>query len=240
MISKFGKIDILINNAAAHQVTFVKDEFVEGTEFPSHGTLHGLPTVSEKVVLSQNWKESHKNVARFNSNEAPTDFQSVLGVPIIANGESRGSLFIERITGQPYTKADEQNLTLIGRVMGASLNWLMEYEKIYQNATHDGLSKLLNHQTYKERFSEEIQRAKRFQHHMAVLIFDLDKFKRVNDTLGHPYGDYVIQTVAKIMSENVRTVDVVARYGGEEFALCLTNTDLNKAIIFIQKIFCRW
>jgi diguanylate cyclase (GGDEF)-like protein len=223
-------------NSIIKLVDGVIDEFVEGTEFPSHGTLHGLPTVSEKVVLSQNWKESHENVARFNSNEAPTDFQSVLGVPIIAYGESRGSLFIERITGQPYTKADEQNLTLIGRVMGASLNWLMEYEKIYQNATHDGLSKLLNHQTYKERFSEEIQRAKRFQHHMAILIFDLDKFKRVNDTLGHPYGDYVIQTVAKIMSENVRTVDVVARYGGEEFAIILINTTPEMALVVSQRI----
>ena len=223
-------------NSIIKLVDGVIDEFVEGTEFPSHGTLHGLPIASEKVVLSQNWKESYENVARFNSNEAPTDFQSVLGVPIIANGESRGSLFIERITGQPYTTADEQNLTLIGRVMGASLNWLMEYEKIYQNATHDGLSKLLNHQTYKERFSEEIQRAKRFQHHMAVLIFDLDKFKRVNDTLGHPYGDYVIQTVAKIMSENVRTVDVVARYGGEEFAIILINTTPEMALVVSQRI----
>ena len=223
-------------NSIIKLVDGVIDEFVEGTEFPIHGTLHGLPTVSEKVVLSQNWKESHENVARFNSNEAPTDFQSVLGVPIIAYGESRGSLFIERITGQPYTKADEQNLKLIGRVMGASLNWLIEYEKIYQNATHDGLSKLLNHQTYKERFSEEIQRAKRFQHHMAILIFDLDKFKRVNDTLGHPYGDYVIQTVAKIMSENVRTVDVVARYGGEEFAIILINTTPEMALVVSQRI----
>jgi len=223
-------------NSIIKLVDGVIDEFVEGTEFPIHGTLHGLPIVIEKVVLSQNWKESYENIARFNSNEAPTDFQSVLGVPIIANGESRGSLFIERITGQPYTTADEQNLTLIGRVMGASLNWLMEYEKIYQNATHDGLSKLLNHQTYKERFSEEIQRAKRFQHHMAILIFDLDKFKRVNDTLGHPYGDYVIQTVAKIMSENVRTVDVVARYGGEEFGIILINTTPEMALVVAQRI----
>jgi len=116
------------------------------------------------------------------------------------------------------------------------LHWLIEYEKIYQNATHDGLSKLLNHQTYKERFAEEIQRAKRFQHHMAVLIFDLDKFKRINDTLGHPYGDYVIQTVAKIMSENVRTIDVVARYGGEEYAIILINTTAEMAKVVAQRI----
>ena len=223
-------------NLVIKLVDGIEDEFVKDTEFPSHGTLHGLPTVSGKVILSQNWKKSHANVARFNSTEAPTDFQSVLGVPIMIDGESRGSLFIESMTGRPYTKADEQTFILIGRVLGASLHWLFEYEKIYQNATHDGLSKLLNHQTYKERFAEEIQRAKRFQHHMAVLIFDLDKFKRINDTLGHPYGDYVIQTVAKIMSENVRTIDVVARYGGEEFAIILINTTAEMAMVVAQRI----
>ena len=73
-------------------------------------------------------------------------------------------------------------------------------------------------------------RAKRFQHQMAILIFDLDKFKRINDTLGHQYGDYVIKTVAKIMTDNVRAIDAVARYGGEEFALVLPETSSDGAV----------
>ena len=61
----------------------------------------------------------------------------------------------------------------------------------------------------------EILRAERFQHYMTVMMFDLDKFKQINDTLGHPYGDYVIQMVSNILKENVRAIDLVARYGGE-------------------------
>ena len=71
---------------------------------------------------------------------------------------------------------------------------------------------------------------------MAVMMFDLDKFKKVNDTLGHQYGDYVIQTVAKIMIDNVRAVDVVARYGGEEFAIILINTTAAMSNMVAQRI----
>ena len=104
------------------------------------------------------------------------------------------------------------------------------------DATHDGLSGLLNHQTFKERFRDEVQRAARFQQKMAIMIFDLDKFKNINDTLGHQYGDYVIQTVAKIMLDNVRAVDVVARYGGEEFAIILINTTAAMSNVVAKRI----
>ena len=127
------------------------------------------------------------------------------------------------------------DLILIGQVLGSTLHWKFEYEKIHKNATHDGLSGLLNHQTFKEKFNDEIQRAARFQQKMAVMMFDLDKFKKVNDTLGHQYGDYVIQTVAKIMVDNVRAVDVVARYG-EEFAVILINTTAVMSNIVAQRI----
>ena len=71
---------------------------------------------------------------------------------------------------------------------------------------------------------------------MAIMIFDLDKFKKVNDTLGYQYGDYVIQTVAKIMLDNVRAVDVVARYGGEEFAIILINTTAAMSNVVAKRI----
>tara|TARA_B100000959_G_scaffold118756_1_gene124866 strand:- start:115 stop:1866 length:1752 start_codon:yes stop_codon:yes gene_type:complete len=202
-----------------------KDDFVEGSEFPTNGSLHGLPVVSRISIHTTDWRQSHPNMARFRSSE-PDEyaFQSVLASPIIIEGESRGSIVLERLNAQPFSSMDVNDLELIGQVLGSALRWRYEYKKIHTNATHDGLSGLLNHQTFKERFSDEIQRAARFQQKMAVMIFDLDKFKKVNDTLGHQYGDYVIQTVSKILQDNVRAVDVVARYGGEEFSVILINT----------------
>ena len=176
-------------------------------------------------------------MVRFRSSE-PDEyaFQSVLASPIIIEGESRGSIVLERVDAQPFSSMDVNDLDLIGQVLGSALRWRYEYKKIYTNATHDGLSGLINHQTFKERFSDEIQRAARFQQKMAVMIFDLDKFKKVNDTLGHQYGDYVIQTVSKVMQDNVRAVDVVARYGGEEFAVILINTPAVMSNIVAQRI----
>jgi diguanylate cyclase (GGDEF)-like protein len=230
------KIDKAINSIIK-LTDGLKDDFVEGLEFPTNGTLHGWPIISGKSIISENWKSSYPNIARFNSTESDTlNCKIILGSPIMVEGESKGSILLERNNGIPFKEDDIKNLEVIGKALGSSLEWLKQYNKIYENATHDGLSGLLNHQTFKERFNDEIQRAERFQHKMSVMIFDLDKFKKINDTLGHQYGDYIIQTCSQIMKDNVRAVDVVARYGGEEFAIILINTDVVMSTIVAQRI----
>jgi diguanylate cyclase (GGDEF)-like protein len=230
------KIDRAINSIIK-LTDGLKDDFVEGVEYPTNGTLHGLPITSGKSIISEDWKSSYPNIARFNSSENEAlDFKLILGSPIVFGNESRGSILLERNNGIPFKGEDLKNLEIIGKSLGSSLEWLSQYNKIYENATHDGLSGLLNHQTFKERFNDEIQRAERFQHKMSVMIFDLDKFKNINDTLGHQYGDYIIQTCSQIMKDNVRAVDVVARYGGEEFAIILINTDVIMSTIVAQRI----
>jgi len=214
-----------------------KDEFVEGADFSTNGSLHGLPAITGTLFHTINWRESYHNMVRFKSSESEDyKYKSVMGAPIIIEGESRGSVVLEKFESSPFSDLERNDLALIGQVLGSALHWKFEYEKIHNNATHDGLSGLLNHQTFKERFNDEIQRAARFQQKMAVMMFDLDKFKKVNDTLGHQYGDYVIQTVAKILLDNVRAVDVVGRYGGEEFAIILINTTASMSNIVAQRI----
>ena len=213
-----------------------KDMFTEGTDFPTNGSLHGLPVIKGNSIITSNWQETHDNLFRFNSSEINENYKSVLGVPIVVNKQNQGSILLERRSNLRYSELDEHNLLLIGNVLGSALYWKNEYEKIYMDATHDGLSGLLNHQTFKDRFRDEVKRAERFQQKMAIMIFDLDKFKKVNDTLGHQYGDYVIQTVAKIMLDNVRAVDVVARYGGEEFAIILINTTAAMSNVVAKRI----
>ena len=143
---------------------------------------------------------------------------------------------IERFSDQIFNENDEKLLLLIVRAMQASMLWYTEYQNMYENAIKDGLTGLLNHKTFMDRASEEIERARRFQHHLVFLMYDLDKFKRINDTLGHPYGDYVINTTAKIIKDNVRSIDLVARYGGEEFAVVLVNTTTDAAMTVAQRI----
>ena len=206
-------------------------EIKVGDEFNVNGTVHGLPIVNGKVINSRNCKKDYPNLGRF-ATGANEDllFGATLGVPIKIAGKNIGSIILERISSDAFNKQDQEYLILIGNVIGMALHWIREYDKIYQDATHDGLSSLLNHQTFKERFNEEILRAERFQQCMTVIMFDLDKFKRVNDTLGHQFGDYVIKTVSGILKENVRVIDLVARYGGEEFVVILINTAAKNAM----------
>ena len=68
------------------------------------------------------------------------------------------------------------------------------------------------------------------------IFFDIDKFKFVNDTYGHLYGDYVLEEVSRIISKNVRSIDIVGRYGGEEFSVLLVNTDINECKPLAEKI----
>ena len=125
---------------------------------------------------------------------------------------------------------------LLSDTMGSIISWKNEYSKMYKSAIHDGLTDLLNHKAYKERLTEELSRAKRFKQSLVLLILDLDKFKRINDTYGHLYGDYVLTTVSMILKDSVRNIDICARYGGEEFAIVLVNTDVENARPVAERI----
>ncbi len=97
-----------------------------------------------------------------------------------------------------------------------------EIEKL---ATTDGLTGLLNHRLFQEKLSEELRRLNRFSDPTTLLLIDLDYFKKINDTYGHPVGDLVLKGVAKIIKETIRDIDIPARYGGEEFAAILPGTE---------------
>jgi diguanylate cyclase (GGDEF)-like protein len=91
-------------------------------------------------------------------------------------------------------------------------------------ATRDSLTNLRNFRAFKERLAEEIERTRRHQEPLSLLLLDVDRFKQFNDSFGHPAGDEVLYQVARLMEEQARGSDFVARYGGEEFVILLPNT----------------
>jgi len=106
------------------------------------------------------------------------------------------------------------------------------HAEIEELATTDGLTGLNNHRRFQEKLSEEFKRLNRQSAPVSLLLTDIDFFKKVNDTYGHPVGDLVLKGVSKIIREVIRDIDVPARYGGEEFAVILpgTNADGGKNI----------
>ncbi|HEY0075402.1 MAG TPA: diguanylate cyclase [Abditibacteriaceae bacterium] len=109
-------------------------------------------------------------------------------------------------------------------------------EQLEKLAITDELTGLTNRRGFLAHLEEELWRARRFGHPLAVLLFDLDHFKKVNDTWGHAQGDAVLKAFARVLEHSSRRTDKVGRLGGEEFAAVLSETDIEGAGIFAEKV----
>jgi diguanylate cyclase (GGDEF)-like protein len=116
---------------------------------------------------------------------------------------------------------------------------MMEYEdfkKLQINAATDALTGLYNRRLFDEYFEKELNRAKRYGQHLAIVILDLHKLKEVNDRRGHLQGDQVLQLAATTLRKTMRTSDFAFRIGGDEFALLLPQTDPEQAITLCRRV----
>ncbi|MBE0556777.1 MAG: GGDEF domain-containing protein [Proteobacteria bacterium] len=110
------------------------------------------------------------------------------------------------------------------------------YNRVEQLAITDELTGLFNRRGFLQLGEREFERAVRFNRPLAALMFDLDHFKRVNDTYGHPAGDQVLRALTGCFRQNTRGIDVVGRYGGEEFILLLPETPLPEAVQIAERL----
>lgn len=105
-----------------------------------------------------------------------------------------------------------------------------------QKALHDPLTELPNREAYNERASSEVQRWQRYGRPLTIAIFDIDHFKRINDTYGHQAGDRVIKVIGRSIAKRLREVDFFCRYGGEEFVALMPETDSATALAVLEKV----
>jgi diguanylate cyclase (GGDEF)-like protein len=108
--------------------------------------------------------------------------------------------------------------------------------RLEQLAFRDGLTNLYNHRYFQEILKNELSRARRYHHPLCLILFDIDFFKNVNDTFGHPAGDQVLINLANAVSAAIRPSDIVARYGGEEFAVILPETNQTGMKVFAERL----
>jgi len=110
------------------------------------------------------------------------------------------------------------------------------YARVQRQATTDGLTGLYNHRTGQEKLTEQLRLAERYQRNVAVVMIDVDHFKQINDTYGHPAGDTVLKSVASQVRSDCRDVDIPVRYGGEEFLLILPEINQEGAVVVAERI----
>ncbi|GAB7529821.1 GGDEF domain-containing protein [Pseudomonas sp. 3A(2025)] len=145
-----------------------------------------------------------------------------LGVPLQTAGGIIGALMVKGTPESPaYTAHDQALLQFVSGQVAAAIERNQLHERLQSMARYDQLTGLANRMLLQERLQGAVEHAQRHGDKLAVLYLDLDKFKQVNDTLGHAAGDALLQEVARRLKASVRSSDTVARIGGDEFVVLL-------------------
>ena len=164
------------------------------------------------------------------------DAKSVLVLPLLSADEAIGTLTLVARAEKRFGNDVREMLAVIANQVAVALQNGFLYKRMETMATTDGLTGLTNHRTFQSRFEDLLQRATRHNHKVALLLCDVDHFKKVNDNYGHPIGDEVLRRVAKVLQEVPRKIDIPARYGGEEFVVLLDGVDVTQAKAVAERL----
>jgi diguanylate cyclase (GGDEF)-like protein len=203
---------------------------------------YALATVNDVRIEPGEWVMGHvyasrrsvvvRDVRRLRVSPAATGRYrsfSFAAVPIVAEGRVVGVLSAtDKIDDSTFTRQDVAALRAIGGVAALGLTAAhssAEAIRLTHAATIDSLTGLFNRRAFDLRLRQEIERAKRSSGTLAVLMIDIDDFKAINDTHGHPVGDAVLKAIADVLRSVVRVFDFCARYGGDEFAIVMPNSE---------------
>jgi len=175
--------------------------------------------------------------ARYTEDESQIGvFASFMAVPFGVD-ESRGLMLIESTKKDIFTNSDLDLLSRIGTSAGLALEKIFIIRKADALATHDGLTGLNNHRQFQKILATKISACSRYKEPLSLVLCDIDFFKKLNDTYGHPFGDKVLKGIAEKLESNIRVdIDAAARYGGEEFVLILDKTTHDKAKETVDRI----
>lgn len=166
-----------------------------------------------------------------------TDLFKVLNpdkvMPIMGFDGVHGFIIVgKKVLGDEYTPEEMRYLDRLVKFISITFQNNIHYKQ----AITDHKTGLRNHSYFMLRLEEELARTRRYKHQATLLIFDVDFFKKFNDTYGHIAGDLVLAEVAKVLEDNIRTEDVAARFGGEEFVILLVQCNANYGWLIAERI----
>jgi len=162
----------------------------------------------------------------------------VVPVEVVRDGEGVAVVGALRLMGldRALTDDDRDVLTLLATQAATALENTLLHARALAQASEDSLTGLLNHRAFQDRIEQEVARARRGGHPLAVVMIDLDGFGAINNVHGHQAGDVTLVAVARCLREQTRQADVAARYGGDEFTLILPETALDEALDTAERI----
>jgi diguanylate cyclase (GGDEF)-like protein len=171
-----------------------------------------------------------------NNEEAIKPYRAVrpeIAIPIIGPFGLYGIILVGRkMLETPYTR---EELVFVQQLM-SFVSQALKNHLHYEHALRDVKTGLFNHGFFMTRLKEEIIRSKRQAHASSVIVMDVDKFKNYNDTYGHLAGDQVLEKLAQVIKQSVRSEDIPSRFGGEEFTVLLPSTEISTAWRIAERV----
>jgi diguanylate cyclase (GGDEF)-like protein len=203
---------------------------LEGGRVPANTGLWGQALAAGKTVIEDDVHSVPEYVGFY------AETGSRMCIPLVSFGQTLGALVLDNAESQAFRAGDVQSLESVADICATAIQNAHYVERVRQLAYIDGLTGIFNRRFFELRISEEIERSRRFDSGMAVIMLDIDHFKRLNDEFGHLLGDEVLRQVSSIFNQQLRKIDIVCRYGGEEFAILLPQTNLEHSMSVAEKL----
>ncbi|HTQ80957.1 MAG TPA: diguanylate cyclase [Thermoanaerobaculia bacterium] len=165
----------------------------------------------------------------------PIDLSRTVVLPLSVRG-ARAVLAIHPRDPRQFAAASSPLIASLTGHLALVLDNARLAQRLHELSTHDGLTRQLNHRATYDRLSEELSRARRYQHPLSVILCDFDEFKKINDSLGHLAGDAVLREGAAALRRCLRSSDLLGRYGGEEFLVVLPEVDLESGRLAAERL----
>jgi diguanylate cyclase (GGDEF)-like protein len=161
---------------------------------------------------------------------------SSLCLPLIAGDRTIGMIGCYRDEGLPFTCEDLKFFNIIANQAAVAIEQAILYKRLKELAITDGLTGLYNRRYFQKILKIKIKESDRYRYPLSLIMFDIDCFKKLNDTYGHVYGDKVLVEVAHIAQKTIREIDTIVRYGGDEFMVILPITSSKEAAVVAERL----
>lgn len=251
---ELGKLGQVLDNMAQRLEGFVRDRQSKADEY--HAIIQTTSDGFNITDINGNILEANDSYCKmigYNISELLTmniaDIEAIENQEMVAAHcgkiiETGSDSFISRHKCKDDTEIDVEVTTTYHDCNGGQFYSFVRditdrkrlESELLRTATYDRLTGVFNRKSLEDKIEAEVERYKRYGNTFSLIMFDVDDFKKINDTLGHLVGDKVLQGIAEVVSQGIRVLDAVGRWGGEEFMVLLSETNASEAAIVAEKL----
>jgi len=201
-----------------------------------HNIFRIFSTTSGKGVSIKDIEQIIENKVLANTSTKPVSIQSDITLPLVANGEDIG--YASVVSHKPNAFNDEaiQRFFPVCYSLAIALRNARLFQSTKELSITDSLTRIYNRHYFDDVIEKEFLRSYRYKLPLSLAIIDIDNFKAINDTYGHPEGDKVLRQLVNQTMKTIRNTDILARYGGEEFCIIMPLTDIEVGIIVMERL----